>query len=148
MDNKKIGECLKLYFKHQCKTQEEVAAMLGVTYPRVNALLNGIGFGKKEAVKWEILFGISALWLIAGRGPMLTDGTTPQYITDYLGNCESEVSEASAPSNTPTPEPKAEAEVSADMARLIEANHTLSLSIAELLNQQGRLITLLENTKK
>lgn len=145
METKKIGECLKLYFRNNGKTQEDIASTLGVTHPRVNSLLNGKPFGKKEAVKWEILFGISALWLIAGRGPMLTDGTTPQYITDYLGNCESE---PSITNHTPTPEPMAEVEVPADMARLIEANHTLSLSIAELLNQQGRLITLLENTKK
>lgn len=79
MNSKKNGEILKAYFKSIGKTQEDIAAELGVTHPYVNALLNGKPFGKKQAAKWEILFGISAYWLITGKGAMLTDGTTPQF---------------------------------------------------------------------
>ena len=78
METKKIGSCLKEYFKRIGKTQEEIAEALGVTHPYVNALLNGKPFGKNQAAKWELLFGISAYWLMTGKGSMLTDGTTPQ----------------------------------------------------------------------
>lgn len=73
MESKKISESLKIYFKNVGKTQEDLAEALGVSHPYVNALLNGKPFGKKQAKKWESLFGISAHWLLTGAGDMLVD---------------------------------------------------------------------------
>lgn len=155
METKKIGECLKLYFRNNGKTQEDIASTLGVTHPRVNSLLNGKPFGKKEAVKWELLFGINALWLMTGRGPMLTDGSTPDYITEMVTN---------TPPPTETPDVEAlnegeneeaerhtlttEQRLLAQVESLTYINNIHARNIAELIAQQGRLIALLENTKK
>lgn len=73
MNSKKISEELKNYFKGIGKTQEDIAATLGVSHPYVNALLNGKAFGKKQAAKWEELFGINAHWLLTGAGDMLVN---------------------------------------------------------------------------
>ena len=66
-----IGEKLRAYFKEKGITQEELAAKLGVSQTYVNALLNDKkGFGKKQAQKWDELFGLSASWLLTGMGDM------------------------------------------------------------------------------
>jgi transcriptional regulator with XRE-family HTH domain len=79
-----IGACLKEFLKERNLVQEDVANQLGVSYQRVNALLNGTPFGKKVAARWEILFGVNAYWLLTGNGAMLTDGTTPPYATKII----------------------------------------------------------------
>lgn len=89
MDNKKISESLKIYFKSVGKTQEDIATALGVSHPYVNALLNGKPFGKKQAKKWESLFGISAHWLVTGAGDMLVNSNV--------------TAEVISPAHTPTP---------------------------------------------
>ena len=67
----KIGEKLRVYFKEKGITQEELAAQLGVSQAYVNALLNDKkGFGKKQAQKWNEMFGLSASWLLTGLGDM------------------------------------------------------------------------------
>lgn len=81
MNSKKISEDLKEYFKNLGKTQEDIATTLGVSHPYVNALLNGKAFGKKQAAKWEKLFGINAHWLLTGAGDMLVN---PKNITTTI----------------------------------------------------------------
>lgn len=67
----KIGEKLRAYFEEKGITQEELAAQLGVSQPYVNALLNDKkSFGKKQAQKWNELFGLSVNWLLTGLGDM------------------------------------------------------------------------------
>ena len=70
----KIGEKLRAYFEEKGITQEELAAQLGVSQPYVNALLNDKkSFGKKQAQKWNELFGLSVNWLLTGLGDMHSD---------------------------------------------------------------------------
>ena len=70
----KIGEKLRAYFEEKGITQEELAALLGVSQPYVNALLNDKkSFGKKQAQKWNELCGLSVNWLLTGLGDMHSD---------------------------------------------------------------------------
>ena len=75
---KKIGEELKSYFKEKGITQEEIAEKLGVSQSYVNALLNNKDkhFGKKQAEKWNKLFGISVNYLLTGEGNICGDNIT------------------------------------------------------------------------
>lgn len=73
----KIGEKLRAYFEEKGITQEELAAQLGVSQPYINALFNDKkSFGKKQAQKWNELFGLSVNWLLTGLGDMHTDSVT------------------------------------------------------------------------
>ena len=65
-------ESLKSFFKERGLTQEKVADMLGVSQAYVNALLTGSKqFGKKQARRFEELFGLSETWLLTGKGEMV-----------------------------------------------------------------------------
>ena len=71
----KIGEKLSAFFKEKGITQEEIAAQLGVSQSYVNALLNDKkAFGKKQAQKWNELFGLSVNWLLTGEGNITNNG--------------------------------------------------------------------------
>lgn len=73
----KIGEKLSAFFKEKDITQEEIAAQLGVSQSYVNALLNDKkAFGKKQAQKWNELFGLSVNWLLTGEGNITNNGVT------------------------------------------------------------------------
>lgn len=70
-----IGEKLSAFFKEKGITQEEIAAQLGVSQSYVNALLNDKkAFGKKQAQKWNELFGLSVNWLLTGEGNITNNG--------------------------------------------------------------------------
>lgn len=65
-------QSLQDHFNKIGLTQVEVADILGVTKVYVNALLTERKkFGKKQAEKWENLFGVSKSWLLTGEGEML-----------------------------------------------------------------------------
>ncbi|MDE6340001.1 MAG: helix-turn-helix domain-containing protein, partial [Muribaculaceae bacterium] len=65
-------EALQEQFNSIGLTQVEIADILGVTKMYVNALLTERKrFGRKQAEKWENLFGISKSWLLTGEGEML-----------------------------------------------------------------------------
>ena len=65
-------ESLKSFFKERGLTQEKVADMLGVSQAYINALLTGSKqFGKKQAKRFEELFGLSETWLLTGQGEPL-----------------------------------------------------------------------------
>lgn len=71
----KIGEKLSAFFKEKGITQDEIAARLGVSQSYVNALLNDKkAFGKKQAQKWNELFGLSVNWLLTGDGNITNNG--------------------------------------------------------------------------
>lgn len=73
----KIGEKLSAFFKEKGITQEEIAAQLGVSQSYVNALLNDKkAFGKRQAQKWNELFGLSVNWLLTGEGSITNNGVT------------------------------------------------------------------------
>lgn len=66
---------MSAFFKEKGITQEEIAAQLGVSQSYVNALLNDKkAFGKKQAQKWNELFGLSVNWLLAGEGNITNNG--------------------------------------------------------------------------
>lgn len=74
---KNIGEELKSYFKEKGITQEEIAKKLGVSQAYVNALFNNSkNFGKKQAEKWNKLFGISVNFLLTGEGNICGNNIT------------------------------------------------------------------------
>lgn len=67
-----LSEKLRQFFKDEGLTQEKIADILGVTQPYVNSLLSGKrAFGKNQAQRFEELFGISASWLLTGKGEMI-----------------------------------------------------------------------------
>lgn len=71
---KNIGEELKSYFKEKGITQEEIAEKLGVSQAYVGALFNNSkNFGKKQAEKWNKLFGIPVNFLLTGEGSIYAD---------------------------------------------------------------------------
>ena len=85
MDDK-FFSTLKNHFKKEHLTQEDIAERLGVTQVYVSGLLNGKrAFGKKQAAKWQDLFGISAVWLLTGEGDMMASkGDTATLIGTVL----------------------------------------------------------------
>lgn len=67
-----LSEKLRQFFKDEGLTQDRIADILGVTQPYVNSLLSGKrAFGKNQAQRFEELFGISASWLLTGKGEMI-----------------------------------------------------------------------------
>lgn len=71
-DQKKFCDDLKLFFKSQGLTQNEIAERLGVSQSFVGMLLTGRkAFGKTTAQTWADEFGLSAAWLLTGEGAML-----------------------------------------------------------------------------
>lgn len=68
-----ISNELANFFKDKGLSQTDVANMLGTTPQYISALFSGRkNVGKKQAVKFEELFGLSALWLLTGKGDMLS----------------------------------------------------------------------------
>lgn len=69
---KNIGEELKLYFKEQGISQDELANRLGVSQSYISSLFsNRTKFGKKQAQKWSELFNFSIDFLLSGSGELL-----------------------------------------------------------------------------
>ena len=68
-----ISNELANFFKNKGLSQTDVANMLGTSPQYISALFSGRkNVGKKQAVKFEELFGLSALWLLTGKGDMLS----------------------------------------------------------------------------
>lgn len=68
-----ISEELANFFKNKGLSQTDVANMLGTSPQYVCAIFSGRkSIGKKQAVKFEELFGLSASWLLTGKGNMLS----------------------------------------------------------------------------
>ena len=67
-----ISEELTNFFKNKGLSQTDVANMLGTSPQYICAIFSGRkSIGKKQAVKFEELFGLSASWLLTGKGNML-----------------------------------------------------------------------------
>lgn len=68
-----ISNELANFFKNKGLSQTDVANMLGTSPQYISAIFSGRkNVGKKQAVKFEELFGLSALWLLTGKGDMLS----------------------------------------------------------------------------
>ena len=67
-----ISNELANFFKNKGLSQTDVANMLGTSPQYISAILCGHkSIGKKQAAKLEQLFGLSAPWLLTGKGDML-----------------------------------------------------------------------------
>lgn len=78
MNEQKLTE-LRNFLKGKGYTQNKIAEMLGVSRVVVSSLLNGKEpFGKKRALHWAKVFGLSPEWLMYGTGTMLNTGTIEQ----------------------------------------------------------------------
>ncbi len=72
---KEISEKLVKFFEVKGLTQADVAKQIGTSKAYVNAILNNRKeIGKKQAEKFENLFGLSSSWLLTGNGQMLLGG--------------------------------------------------------------------------
>ena len=68
-----ISNELANFFKNKGLSQTDVANMLGTSPQYISAIFSGRKHvGKKQAVKFEELFGLSPLWLLTGKGDMLS----------------------------------------------------------------------------
>ena len=68
-----ISEELANFFKNKGLSQTDVANMMGTSPQYICAIFSGRkSIGKKQAVKFEELFGLSASWLLTGKGNMLS----------------------------------------------------------------------------
>ena len=68
-----ISNELANFFKNKGLSQTDVANMLGTSPQYISAIFSGRkNVGKKQAVKFEELFGLSASWLLTGKGDMLS----------------------------------------------------------------------------
>lgn len=68
-----ISNELANFFKNKGLSQTDVANMMGTSPQYISAIFSGRkNVGKKQAVKFEELFGLSALWLLTGKGDMLS----------------------------------------------------------------------------
>lgn len=68
-----ISNELANFFKDKGLSQTDVAKMLGTSPQYISAIFSGRkNVGKKQAVKFEELFGLSASWLLTGKGDMLS----------------------------------------------------------------------------
>ena len=69
-----ITNYLSDFFKSRGISQRELAEILGTRPQYINALFKGrTKIGKAQAEKLENLFGLSAGWLLTGKGPMLVN---------------------------------------------------------------------------
>ena len=69
-----MHEKLKRHFEEKGITQQQIADILGVRLPYVNAILNGTKtLGKKNAEKWANLFGLSKSFLLTGEGDVVSE---------------------------------------------------------------------------
>ena len=68
-----ISKEIANFFENKGLTQKDVARLLGTTPQYISAILCGHkSIGKKQAAKLEQLFGLSASWLLTGKGDMLS----------------------------------------------------------------------------
>ena len=68
-----ISNELANFFKNKGLSQTDVANMMGTSPQYICAIFSGRkSIGKKQAVKFEELFGLSASWLLTGKGNMLS----------------------------------------------------------------------------
>ena len=68
-----ISNELANFFKNKGLSQTHVPNMLSTSPQYISAIFGGRkNVGKKQAVKFEELFGLSASWLLTGKGNMLS----------------------------------------------------------------------------
>ena len=69
-----ISKDMSDFFKSKGISQREIAKTLGTTPQYINALFKGrTKIGKAQAEKLENSFGLSAYWLLTGKGSMLVE---------------------------------------------------------------------------
>lgn len=74
---REIGRMISAYFKEHGISQEEAANKLGLASKQVVAnQLYGKRFGRRVAAKYAAVFHFNELFLLTGKGELLSEGTT------------------------------------------------------------------------
>lgn len=82
----RISEQLIDFFKSQGITQEAIADRLGVSQQYISKLLSGkAAFGKKQAQRFNEIWGIQPSWLLTGEGDMFAKKKIPLYDDATIG---------------------------------------------------------------
>ncbi len=72
-------EEMKRYFRNAGITQASIAEAFNTTSQYISGVLNGkLTLGKKNALKFQELYGINAAWILTGEGKMLLDAPDPE----------------------------------------------------------------------
>lgn len=86
-----MSNALKNFFEQRGMTQEELASKLGVSQAYISSLLSGNKpFGKKQAHRFEEMFGLSETWLLTGKGSMLASEEYNNNQKDYIAPAKTE----------------------------------------------------------
>ena len=76
---REIGRMIAAYFKENHISQEEAAIRLGLASKQVVAnLLYGKRFGRDTAAKYASIFGFNEMFLLTGKGDLLTSDDPSQ----------------------------------------------------------------------
>lgn len=62
---------LKNFFVTKGMSQQQIGNDIGASQAYVAKLLNGTHFGRRQALKFEQLYGLSSAWLMTGEGEMM-----------------------------------------------------------------------------
>ena len=133
---KEISDALTDFFRTRGITQNDIAEALGVSQQYVSKLLSGKAeFGKKQAKRFNELWGIQPSWLLTGEGDMLSsNGSSTGGHTQVIGsNHGTAINGAGQP---PAP-------AGCD-AQFREYAMRKDAQVDELLSQNGRLIRIIE----
>lgn len=133
---KEISDALTDFFRTRETTQNDIAEALGVSQQYVSKLLSGKAeFGKKQAKRFNELWGIQPSWLLTGEGDMLaSNGSSTGGHTQVIGTNKGTA--INGGSTVP-------AQAGAD-AQFREYVFRKDAQVDELLSQNGRLIRIIE----
>ncbi len=130
---------LKLFFKRQNITQQQIGEILGVSQTFVNSLLCGKkNFGRKTAQEWQEAFGLNMVWLLTGEGEMMKNAQPPASVTASANSVAVNGNNNTANANAAT-----------DLiASLVEANRQLTEQNTKLTEQLTKLTGYILNSGK
>ena len=131
---------LKLFFKKQNITQQQIGEILGVSQTYVNSLLCGKkNFGRKTAQEWQEVFGLNMIWLLTGEGEMMKNAKPSAPTVTASTNSVA----VNGNNNT------ANAAAATDLiASLVEANRQLTEQNTKLTEQLTKLTGYILNSGK
>ena len=122
------------FFKEKGISQDEIAKQLGVSQSYVSGLLTGKkAFGKKQAVRFSELYGLSPSWLLTGEGEMVAAQASGN--TQVIGSNHGTAINGGDQKNTH------DAEFRAYVFRK-------DAQVDELLAQNGKLIDIIQSLTK
>ncbi len=86
-DNNRLTDALSDFFASRNISKSEIAKQMNIGCSYVSNLFSGrTAFGKKNAAKFQELYGISAAWLLTGVGEMVIDPSKVPPVVDGADN--------------------------------------------------------------